>query len=79
MQVCFLSLLAQVFVGDLSCIGTSEPPKTPCDLDCGLAHKQNVSHENREHCCLPTSALPGPGRDRIDFIGRGSIVGNKST
>lgn len=47
------------------------------NLDCGLAHKQNVSHENGERCCLSTSALPGPGRDRIDFIGRGSVVGNK--
>jgi len=48
-------------------------------LNYELSHEQNVSRENRGRCCLPTSALPAPGIDRVVFIGRGSIVGNKST
>lgn len=41
----------------------SEPPKTPCDLDCGLAHKQNVSHENRD----TTVCLLLHSRDQVEI------------
>lgn len=47
------------------------------NLNCEIAHKQNVSHEKRECCCLFTSALPAPGIERADFTG--SVVGDGST